>query len=392
MRDTTSITDIQGNAWGTMFLEGETGSVWYVSQEGSITNLLSSGAKSIAVGYNHGVIVTNSGTALTFHTKTGCDFSSDYSNRGQHGVGEYSFGSMEIMSIPVNDVVDAQCGVNWTALLDRDGVMWFAGDNSYGVAGLGKDSMTERRSNLSENFFVPSVDGLRSIHAGPNHCFVVTKDGELLFAGRNVAHAGGFDYSSPWKIGANKFVPTGLSPLEVHTSHRKTLVLDKSGVWWHTGDARTAPGSVPANNPFVPRDKWGAVPELDLRAVVLRGDSDGVGLANDGEILACGSSKNAGKYGKSRGSLHGIVKLGEYGEAVALTEGASLLRKQGEWFSSGPACTAYSLGPTDGRVRHEAGCTGFFKMAHPEVWHLALNLTSMGIPWNEAVDSAAAMS
>lgn len=392
MRDTSSITDIQGNSWGTMFLEGDTGAVWYVSSDHTVSNILPAGGSSISVGHNHCAVVTRNGEAITFQNRPDSnDGASSYVHRGQHGTGDYNPRLMELVCSNVRNVVSAHCGGGWTVLLDRDGVTWFAGDNDYGVAGVGRDSRSLRSNNVCEREFIPTRDNVRSVHAGPNHCFVSDKTGELLFAGRNVCHAGGFGYSSPHAQGANCFVSTGLNAVEVHTSHRKSLVLDSDGIWWHTGDARQAPGSVSQTNLFFPKEKWGQVAGLDLRRVKLRGDYDGVGISSSGEMAICGSSKVSQKYGKYFGSLHGVTFTEECGQDVAVTESATFVLRNGEWYSAGPANSSQSLGPLDARTRHYGQGTGFFKMAHPEVWHLALNLASMGIPWDEAVDGAASM-
>lgn len=392
MRDTKSITDIKGNAWGTMFLEGDTGSVWYVSREHAVTNLFPSGVTEIAVGYNHCVVVTQYGEALTFHNVPDNESAWRYSSKGQHGVGDYEFQPMEVMSVPVANVVRAQCGVNWTVLLDRDGVLWFAGDNTHGVAGIGKDSISERRNELCERIFLPVRDNLKTVQAGPNHCFVIDKQGEMFFSGRNVCSAGGFDHTSKYAHGSNEFVSTGMLVKEVQTSHRKSLAVDTEGHLWHVGDARHSPGYIKEDQPFRPRDTWGMVSDCDLESFVLTGDVDGVGLTSAGDMVVCGTSKMSGKYGKSHGSLFGIAKTGERGDKVAVTEGATFVRRDEEWFSSGPARTPYALGPLDGTIRHSTGGTGFFKTAHPAVWELALSFSSMGIPWNEAVDAAASVS
>lgn len=354
--------------------------------------MLPSGVEEIAAGYNHCVAVTARGEALTFQNVPSSESAWRYGSQGQHGVGDYDFAPMEIMSIPIPNVVKAQCGVNWTMLLDRDGVLWFAGDNRHGVAGLGIDSATERKNELCEKLFLPVRDNVKAVQAGPNHCFVVDKQDEMFFSGRNVCQAGGFDHTSKFYRGSNEFVTTGLLVKEVQTSHRKTLAVDLNDQLWHTGDARQRPGYVKDDQPFRPRDTWGLVDDVDLASFVLGGDEDGVGLTRSGEMVVCGTSKTSGKYGKSHGSRFGVSFTGETGDRVALTEGAIFVNRGDEWYSCGPAGTPFALAPLDGKTRYDPAGNGFFKTAHPAVWELALSFSNMGIPWNEAVDAAASVS
>jgi alpha-tubulin suppressor-like RCC1 family protein len=179
--------------WESAMVVLEDNSVWSIGNNGLNENSTSStfkditssvpitgeAIKKIAIGYQHFVLLTNSGKLYGWGNN----------RNGQIG-GCGSKTLKQITSIDVEDgvqIVDVACGMKHSVFLDQTGYVWICGSNSFGQLGI--DSQDRKLSSSKLQKAVLDVEQqpvvATSISSGWQHVAVRSDDGGIYTWGKN---------------------------------------------------------------------------------------------------------------------------------------------------------------------------------------------------------------
>ena len=372
MRSTSLISSIRGNANTTVLIENGLGRAWRVSTGGEVTSLGSSGISDVQLGYNHGAVLYQDGRVATWGTN----------DDGQCGNGKFETDSGFAVT-NLSNIVSVSCGTHFTVALDTDGVLWCAGSNTFGQFGNGTTTATAPRSKQGNAVFAPTeVPGAVKVTAGSHHVFVTLDDGAVLFAGSNAQHAAGLTRKELSTSGfvAHRFMLCGVNDVEMHTAHNRSLAVSKDGSVLHAGDCRDAPGiTIPQDMHFHHNDSWTVAEGLTVSQICMDQSSDVIALDTNGNVLVSGRSQR--KFGKPTYNNYHLCQLGVTAEQVALTSAGSFIKKDGVWYSSAAKDVKLALSCRD----ETSELLGYGRMAHPEDWGLANQMSALGLTWSDAV-------
>lgn len=372
MRSTSLITSIRGNASTTVFVENDLGKAWYVSASGEVVTLGAAGIKDVQLGHHHGAVLYQNGQVATW---------------GKNEDGQCGNGARETVSnfavTSLSNIVAVACGANFTVALSSDGVLWSAGSNTFGQFGNGTFTLTSPRSKQGSAVFAPTeVPGAVGVIAGSNHVFVTLSDGSVLFAGSNAQHAAGLTRKELSTSGfiAQQFMPCGVSNVEMHTAHNRSLAVSKDGSVLHAGDCRDAPGmTISPEMHFHHNDRWTVAEGLTVSQICVDQNSDVIALDMNGNVLV--ASRSQRKYGMPKFNNYHLYPLGVTAEQVATTTAASFIKKDDVWYSSSAKFASLALSRGDGTSELQ----GYERMAHPEDWGLANQMSALGLTWSNSV-------
>lgn len=337
------------------------------------------------MGAHHGLVLYEDGSVDALYTGN-----ASYSWKWQTGTGKAEPQRFALLPTGLSDIVSISCGTYFSVALDKFGTAHASGCNQHGAFGNGKDARSERSNTVGEEYFTSILSGVTSLTAGSSFIFVVKSDSTLWVAGANPCGATGvkhtYQISGPAPM--SFFQPTGIEDVaEVHASHRLSMVKTRSGEWFYTGDARTNPGSV-RGTPLAPTDTWSPLEGLNPQKLKLSGDTDGMLIEQDSSVLAKGHGPESFRLNTYFTSPLHFGKTGLSGEDVALTYMGAFVRISGEWYSSYAKNHHGALSVRDPRT-HD---TKYNRMAHPAVWQTALQMSSLGMAWEDTVLLAEATS
>lgn len=373
MRSTSLISSIRGNANTTVLIENELGRAWRVSSSGEVISLGASGIRDVQLGHHHGAVLYHDGRVATWGKN----------EDGQCGTGKFETDSGFAITT-LSNIVAISCGAYFTVALDADGVLWCAGSNTFGQFGNGTTTATMPRSTQGNAAFAPTeVPGAIKVLAGSHHVFVTLDDGSVLFAGSNAQHTAGLTRKELATSGfvAQRFMPCGVSDVEMHTSHNRSLAVSKDGSVLHAGDCRDAPGiNINPDMHFHHNDRWTVAEGLAVSQVCIDQGSEVIALDMDGNVLVAARSQH--KYGKPFYNNYHLYPMGVTAEQVATTATGSFVKKDGVWYSAAVSIdTALTLSRRD----EKSELQGYGRMAHPEDWALANQMSALGLTWSDSV-------
>ena len=154
-----------GSVWGA----GEWG-VSYELTTNSFVNLFS-GAKAIAAGAVHSLVLTNDGKVYAY----------GINKHGQLGIGaalqsETFIQAIENSGAPLSNVTAIAAGYEHSLALKSDGTLWATGINNYGQLGTGDEN--------DLNKFTQVATGVKLMSAGINHTVYLKNDGTIATFGK----------------------------------------------------------------------------------------------------------------------------------------------------------------------------------------------------------------
>ena len=131
------------------------------------------GAKLVAAGENHAVILKEDGTL----------WGAGGSSFGELGLSEERLGvftRLKASGSPIDGVKAVTAGNNSTFYLDRDNSLWASGYNYYGELGLGNRDMLNSFTKIDS-----AGQNVKAVAAGIRHTVILKENGTLWAAGYN---------------------------------------------------------------------------------------------------------------------------------------------------------------------------------------------------------------
>lgn len=123
------------------------------------------------VGYEHTICLANDGTVSTFGSL----------RDGKLGI--YAGGHYECFSVPcfvtsLPKIKQISCGLNFTACIDEEGLIWTFGNNMFGQLGTGnKDNFPYNTKNSPRT--IKNILPVISVSCGEEHMLFITNDSYL---------------------------------------------------------------------------------------------------------------------------------------------------------------------------------------------------------------------
>ena len=231
------------------------------------TQLLASGAKAVAAGLEHSMILKQDGCVLSAGSNT----------YGQLGDGSTTDSYTFVSVMSGKDVKAVAAGSKHSMLLKHDGSVWVTGFNTHGQ--LGDGTTIDKK----EFFQVMAADA-KAVTAGYEHSMVLKQDGGVWVTGENKCGQLG-DGTENLKTEFAE-VMTGAKAVVAGRYH--SVIVKQDFSIWATGSnifGQLGDGSLLTRNTFQP------VLATDARFVAA-GDSYSMLLKQDGSIWATGSNSH----------------------------------------------------------------------------------------------------
>ena len=179
------------------------------------------GAKSVAAGEKHTVILKDDGTIW------GAGDSSN-GELGQKGLLKV-FTPLKAADAPISGAKAIAAGNNTSFFIDSDGSLWASGYNYYGELGFGN-------RNIQPSFSKAESAGqnIKAIASGLRHTVILKEDGTLWAAGYNFNGQLGFgDTVDRYSFTEVKDAGSGITAIAAGNYH--TVILKGDGSVWTTG-------------------------------------------------------------------------------------------------------------------------------------------------------------
>ena len=221
------------------------------------------GAKTVATGGWHSLVLTSSGTL----------WSAVWNRFGQLGLGDNETRHRITFSPVLEEVQAMAAGHLHSLVLKKDRSVWAAGRNSNGQLGDGSRVDRKRfvRVRGSDGAAVRAV----AVAAGGYHSMLLTKDSRVLTTGWNMY--GQLGARSPTNSDRSTFQPVFYGVKAIAAGTRHSMVLTQDGGVWATGynlHGELGDGSTITKNGFVEviSGNAEAVAAGGYHSMVLKGD------------------------------------------------------------------------------------------------------------------------
>ena len=397
MRSTSSITEIRGCVNGTAFLEGATGSLWYVNAAGSVTHLASSGVSEVQLGTDCGLVLFTTGELGVFRTHDK-DYGSStrFRIQGQFGLGHDEAPYAEIVHTGLTGVASIAGTESASFALMRNGDLYMAGSTTdFCRGGSSLSTMLLRESTPSPTYlrgvkmeldrtdpgfgeFRLVREGVARVAGGLGFALTANLDGTLTHIGSAMTELG----VAPWY---NENDPSS-ALVTMRLAKDRMVCVERDGTTWHLG-ARSAHGNSapPVSYHFSYTQVWKKLDELLLDDIHLDENGGAIALTPNSRVLSCCTGV-VSKFGAWSHSTFHLFENGQHGEQVALTHGASFIKQGVEWVSS------YNDNPHAAlTLRGETDQYCYTAMLHPEDWQHVSQMQSLGLVDNDAIKAALAL-
>ena len=199
-------------------------------------------------------------------------------SKGHLGLGAAasSYGNDTPQQVAISDVIDIECGSEFTLALKSDGTVWAWGDNYYGQIGNNKPSYPAEEPSPVH---IAGLTNITSVSAGHDHALALKSDGTVWSWGDNSSYALGngtiIDSYVPIQV-------TGINnAVEVEAGANTSFIIRADGTLWELGDANGGNSRVPNfGNDIV------AIESGNVAYIVVKSDGSvwGWGQNNNGEL------------------------------------------------------------------------------------------------------------
>ena len=380
MRSTSSITEIRGCVNGTAFLEGASGSLWYVNAAGSVTHLASSGVSEVQLGTDCGLVLFTTGELGVFRTHDK-DYGSStrFRIRGQFGLGHDEAPYAEIVQTGLTDVASIAGTESASFALMDNGDLYMAGSTTDFCRGSSSLPMLEiNQTDPGFGEFRLVREGVALVAGGLGFALTANLDGTLTHIGSAMTELG----VAPWY---NENDPSS-ALVTIRLAKDRMATVERDGTTWHLG-ARSAHGNSapPVSYHFSYTQVWKKLDGLLLDDIHLDENGGAIALTLNSQVLSC-CTGIVSKFGAWSHSTFHLFENGQHGEQVALTHGASFIKQGDEWVSS------YNDNPHAAlTLRNETDQYCYTAMLHPADWQHVSQMQGLGLVDNDAIKAALAL-
>lgn len=390
MRSTASITAIRGCEHGTAFLDGATGSLWYVTTSGEVFCIATKGVTDIQFGDKHALVLFENGTVSVFATAwpEGMpeELVANYKHDGQFALGD-RLPTGGLTPTTLVDIVHIACGASTSYAVTSTGDLYSVGDNTYAQLANGSRtySASATRDLKVSGLFALARSGVSRVTPGQNHVFVTLTDGTIVSYGSNMNFERGFHKDGDPLVAVQAEVaplPAGL----IRTTKARSVLIEPSGAVWHTGRTWGLLDKPLPEHHFAHSTEWRKVEGLELQDICLDVAGSAIALSNSNEVLFCSTGSEL-KFGAWSSTRYHLEKSGLHAEQIALTPYASFIRQNGEWHA------AYEFNPNTAlTVRDTDASKSYALMAHPQDWLHVATMRNIGLSGDSAIQAALALA